>query len=190
MPKIKFKLDKFYSFFAKLSKKERTILYVALTVVSLTILDRLIVYPIFSKIDLLTQEIKQKESDLRREVRIVAQKDRINAEVKKFDSYLQAPNTEDEIITTLLKEVEGIANKSSLYIVDMKPAGTREENKGDIRYLVTMNCEGQMEQIMDFLYNIENSGSLLTVERYQISPKSRESSIAVCSLTISKVIIK
>nr|MBP7217054.1 hypothetical protein [Candidatus Omnitrophota bacterium] len=96
----------------------------------------------------------------------------------------------EEVLTVFLKEIEELANRSSLYVVDMKPQGVKEEKDGTRRYFITLNCEGQMEQIMDFMYNVENSKSLFTIEKYQVGPKSRESSIAQSSLTISKIAIR
>ena len=46
-----------------------------------------------------------------------------------------------------------------------------------------------MEQLVDFMYNIENSDKLLMIEKYQISPKSKESSVAKCAMSISKIVI-
>ena len=46
-----------------------------------------------------------------------------------------------------------------------------------------------MPEVVKFLYSVENSGKLMTIEKYVISPKEQGSSIAQCRLTVSKVII-
>jgi Tfp pilus assembly protein PilO len=71
----------------------------------------------------------------------------------------------------------------------MKPSGLKEEKDNTKKYLVSLSCEGQMEQIMDFMYNVENSRKFLTIEKYQISPKTKESSVINCTMTISKIVI-
>jgi Tfp pilus assembly protein PilO len=91
-------------------------------------------------------------------------------------------------MVSLLKEIESFANKSSVYLVDMKPAGLKPSDSSK-KYLISLNCEAQMEQLSDFMYNIENSNKLLTIEKYQISPKSKESSVVRCSMSIAKIIM-
>lgn len=181
------KLQFLVKFISKLSKKEKALLYAAVFVGLVVLLDRAIIYPVYAKIRSLHTQIKEKEFTIVKEMRILAMKDKIAGEAKKYSSYAGVALSEEEEITTLLKEIESLANKSSLYVVDMKPAGAKEEKDKSKKFLVSLSCEGQMEQIMDFMYNVENSKSLLSIERYQISPKSRESSVATSSMTISKI---
>jgi hypothetical protein len=88
-----------------------------------------------------------------------------------------------------LKEIEVLADKNSVYLIDMKPAGLKDLGTSR-KYSITLNCEAQMEQVISFLYSIENSPSLFLIEKYQISPKSKETSVAKCNITITKVVIQ
>ena len=182
------KTQVFYTFLGRLTKREKTIFYVAISFIALTLLDRSILNPIMSKMEFLDRQIQEKESGINRNLRILAQKDRILSESAKFNSLLSSFRFEEEEATSLLKEIEALANKSSVYIIDMKPMGFKEVGSSK-RYFINLNCEAQMGQIIDFMYNIENSNRLLSVDRYQINPKSKESSIAVCSMSISKMVM-
>ncbi len=177
----------FYDFFSRLSKNEKKLFYLAVLFVSLVLFDVLIISPIFSKMKFLDKEIRDKSFGIKKYSHILSQKDRISAERDKYNSFAASMKSEDEEITVLLKEIETMAEKSSVYLVDMKPVeskGTGEQNK----YLVNINCEAQMEPLVTFMYSIENSTRLLTIDRYEISPKSKESSIVKCSMSISKII--
>jgi Tfp pilus assembly protein PilO len=182
------KLQAFYTILGRLSKREKFIFYCALLIVSITLLDRLIIYPIFSKLNLLNKEIKEKEAGIRKNLHILAHKDRILAESTKYSSFLSSLKSEEEEMTSILKEIESLADKTSIYLIDMKPGGLKDMGTSK-KYLVNLNCEAQMEQLVNFIYSIESSNKLLTVDKYQISPKSRESSIARCRITISKVVV-
>lgn len=182
------KMQALHTFLSHLSKRERAILYVVIFVISLVSLDRLIIHPIYSKIESLDKEIREKESAVKKNVRIVAQKDRILAESAKYSSFVTASVSEEEEITSILKEIEAIANKNSVYLFDMKPASSKN-TEASKKYMVNLNCEAQMEQIIEFMFNIENSNKLLTIEKYEISPKSKESSIAKCSMSISRIAV-
>ena len=121
-------------------------------------------------------------------MRILAHKDRMLSETEKYSIFLKKFRSEDEEITALLKEIETLASDSSVYLVDMKPRGLVEAD-GISKYLFRLTCEAQMEQIISFMFGIENSQKLLTIEGYEISPKSRESSVATCSMSISKLVV-
>lgn len=182
-----FKAQAFYTIFTRLPKKERFILYTVSFFVSLLILDRLIISPVLSKMKALDKEIRSKESDIRKNLRILAQKDRILAENAKYGSFLNSSEPGEDQAASLMKEIENYADKASVYLVDMKPASMKETGASK-KYLINLNCEAQMEQLVSFIYNIENSNELLTIEKCQIVPKAKESSIAKCSMVISKTI--
>lgn len=178
------KIKSFYTFLSHLSKRERLILYIAAGFTLLLILDRLIVHPVLSKMRSLDKEIQAQTAQIKKDFHILTQKEKIIAESRRYASYSLGELSAEEATTSLLKELEDLANKASVYLVDIKPAGIKQE-AGYSKYLVNLSCEAQMEQVIDFMYNIENSKKLLRIEKYNISPKSKESSIAKCSMTIS-----
>ncbi|MFH1507742.1 MAG: GspMb/PilO family protein [Candidatus Omnitrophota bacterium] len=171
-------------FLSKLSKREKIIFYLALLAISFTLLDKLIINPILLKIGDLNQQIKDKELQVRTSLRILAQKERIASEGTKYASYINGLKSDPEELTGILKEIENLANKSSVYLLDLKPAGLKDLGSSK-KFLISLNCEGQMEQLIDFFYNIESSDKLLSIDKYQITPTSKESSIAKATLTIS-----
>lgn len=182
------KIEKFYTFLARLSKKDKVIFYITVTLVSLTLLDRLIISPVFSKIRLLNKEIQDKETNIKVNLRILAQKDKILTESAKYGSFLgDSKGGGDEQVTSVLREIESLANKSSVYLVDMKPGNAKESGVSKM-ILINLNCEAQMEQLINFMYSIENSDNLLSIEKYQMTPKSKESSVAKCSISVYKVV--
>lgn len=180
------KIQALYAFLSRLSKREKLIFYLSVFFVSLTLLDRLVISPVSSKMRALDKEIQDKETGIKRDIKILAQKDRIAAESTKYNSFLDKTKSEEEETSSLLKEIESLAGKSTVYLIDMKPGGVKEVGQS-MKYLVNLNCEAQMEQLVDFMYDIENSLKLLIIEKYEISPKTRESSVARCSMTVSKI---
>lgn len=182
-------LRQLLAFLERLSKREKILFYCAAFLVSLILFDHLLISPIFSKIRALQREIQERESAIKKNLHIVAHKDRILAEVAKYSSFFSTTSLADEEeLTSLLKELETLANKSSVYLIDMKPGSFKEAGLPR-RCLVNLNCEAQMEQLIDFIYAIESSSKILVIEKYQISPKSGESSVARCSMVISRLLI-
>lgn len=175
-----------YATLARLSKREKLVLYAAVSFVSLAILDRLIINPVFSRLESLDKEIRERESGIKKALHILAQRDRILAEGRKYGSFLSGDSEEE--ITSILKEIENLANKNSVYLIDLKPAGLKGAGSYN-KYLISLSCEAQMEQIVGFMYDIGSSNRLLAIERYQINPKSKESSVVQCSMSIAKIVM-
>lgn len=184
LPNLKVAQD----FLARLSKKERTILCVAAVCICLALFDRLILYPISSRISSLNDQTVATEANIRKNARILALKDRILAESAKYSSYSRVSGSDEEEMTSLLKEIEQIAGKCSVYLIDIKPSGIKEVS-GSKRYNVSLNCEGEMEHIASFMLAMESSSKLLTVEKYQISPKSKDADAVKCSMFVSKIVV-
>jgi len=176
------------SFITRLSKRERTIFFLTVGIVSLVLLDRMILSPILDKVSNLGETIQEKEEAIEQSLLIVNQEKRIEGESDLYTSFLSKPQTEEKAITAFLKEVETLAKKSSIYLTDIKPAGKDVEG-AVVLYFIKLNFEAQMEQVFNFFYNVTTFDRLLKIENYQIKPKTEGSSVITCSISISKTII-
>ena len=179
-------ISSFYKFISRLSPKEKLIFYVASVFVLLAFLDRLIIYPVYSRMKSLDRQIEDKETQIKKNLRIVSQKDRILSESAKLAVFFNKLQSEEEEATSFLKDIENLANKSSVYISDMKPAGSKTEGATK-KYLINVNCEASMEKLAEFMYNIENSARVTVIEKYEITAKSKDAGSAKCSLTVAKI---
>jgi hypothetical protein len=175
-------------FLIRLSKKEKLLFYCAVFFVFLVLLDRLTISPIVSKMRSLDKEIRDKQAGLNKDLRILAQRERTINLKNKYASYLVSAKTEDEEMIAFLKETEKLANQNSISLVELKPAGAGKEGDSK-KYLVNLNCEATMEQLVSFIYSLENSDKLMNVDKYQITPRSKESNIVQCNIVISKIVL-
>ena len=171
-----------------MSKREKMVFYAAALVISLVFLDRLMLGPILSKIQYLDEQVKQEETTVKNILRFMSQKDKIMREVQKYESVSSTSRSQEEDISLLLKEIENIAGKSSVYIVDIKPKGMQTGEFYN-QYIVDVSCEAQMEQLLAFMYAVETSVKMLKIDKYSITPKTRGSRTTVCRMTISKLIM-
>jgi Tfp pilus assembly protein PilO len=174
--------------YAKLSKREKTILFGTALVLGGLFLDRLVMHPIAEKLETIDRSIREEEAAVKRSLHILVQKNRILAESKEFGEFSVEAQDPEQEMTALLKEIESLADRASVSLIYVKPANTAEE-KGMKKYLASLECESQMEQVAAFFHSVESSPKLLKIEKFDIQPKSRESSIARCSITISKTVL-
>jgi hypothetical protein len=176
------------SFISRLSKRERAIFYVTAFIVGLVLLDRFMLSPILAKISDLDEAIGLREELITQSLLIVTQEKRIERESSRYAPYLSVPQEEEKEKTAFLKDVENIAKKSLVYLIDIKPAG-KDAGGGSTRYFVKLDFEAQMEQVFNFFYGVTHFEQLMKIEGYQIKPKTEGSSIVTCSMSVSKAVI-
>lgn len=181
-------LKKLSAIYKKMSRRERFILYAATCVIAFFAVDRLVVAPFYGKITLLDENIQQQEDAIKKSLHVLVQKERIMAESKQFMAFsVEAKNPEEEMVG-LLKELEAMAMQASVTLLNLKPATAAQT--GEIKkYAASFECEAQMEQIVNFFYAIESSNKLYQIEKYNIQPKNKESSLARVVMTVSKTVL-
>ncbi|MCP4650248.1 MAG: hypothetical protein GY853_09255 [PVC group bacterium] len=175
-------------FIAKLSKREKTVLYLSVLFVLFAVMDRAVIGPIFHKMQSLEIDIKNTQEEIKKNTRIIAQKKRIKAEEKEYASFSVEAGSEEEETAALLKELETMSSEFNVYLADMKPLSVEAEG-GVKKFLVSINCTADMEALVSFLYAIESADKLFQLSAFSITPKSRQSSTAQCELLISKIVI-
>jgi Tfp pilus assembly protein PilO len=180
---------KISAFFAKRSKREKMILLGTVTAILLVATDRFVVTPVTTSLAKTQQQITDEQTAVRNSLFLLLKKQDISAESREANRYVTAPNSPDEEMTGLLREIEAMAEQASLNLMYVKPASTREGEGGVKKYLANMECEAEMEQIVTFFYSIGSSSKLIKIEKYEIQPKSKESSVARCVITISKTVL-
>ena len=185
---IKIDFEKLYKQFLKLEAKQKRILYVVLFFVVLLIVDRGIISPIGSTIRNLEKAIEHKKEKIKKDLAVYDQKDIVNEAILKYKDFLSGARTNDEEITFILKDIEILANKSEVYIVDLKPSSSKEDDFF-IKYFVNLNCEATMDKFIEFLYLLDNVNKMFFVEKCRINLKSEDSDVLACSLVISKAVI-
>jgi len=176
------------AFLARLNKRERLVFGAAAVAVGLAFVDRLLIAPVADRLRRLDERIAAQTDLIRKNVRIVAEKDRVKAAADAFQVYYaKQGGTQEEQTALLLGEVEEMARAASLYIVDMKPL-TAEEGAVSRKVAVDLNCEAQMEQVFSFMHAVATAPRLLFVESVTITPKAKDSTIAKCNMKISHLI--
>ena len=88
----------------------------------------------------------------------------------------------------ILGEIEALARKSSVYLVDMKPRKPREVEFYK-EYTVEIEAEGYMESLMSFIYQVNTSSQLLRIETLRLNLTKGGSNVLSASMLITKVLI-
>jgi len=161
-------------FFSKLAKKERIGLFVASVVVLITLADRLVISPIRGMVGKLNREIEMCEEELRRDIMSLNEKKAITKEYEKYTQYVTKAGSDEEEVSKILAEIEEIARKSEVNLVDITPQAPREVDFYR-EYAAEIEVEGRTASIVSFLYRLSNSTLLLRAQKLRINLKTSDS---------------
>lgn len=152
-----------------LNRREKNILAASIAVIIIAVGYKAIVEPILADNDSLNQQITLTRLKLRNYLRLLNQKDVLQAEYAKISNLAGMPKEGEDVSTGVLEEIEELAKKSDVRIIDMRPqiqkSPASKENSVELR------AEGDMESYLKFIYSIENSMVLLQIKRFQLSSK-------------------
>jgi len=174
----------------KFSKKEK---YLSFAVIILTLsfsLERLLFHPLAAKLDTLNQEIESEELRLKKALTLQGQKEEILKEYEKYKHYLKIEaSSREEVVAKLLKQIEMMARKSKVSLVDIKPQ-PQPKKMGDYRkYNIEIDLGASMDEIVDFFYRLQESGLLLRVEKFSLSSKDEYADILKAKMVITGITV-
>lgn len=175
-------------FINKISKREKTALYLGAGILFLLFLDRFIFSPINRKIARLNQEIKINQTRLANDLRNIQHKDAIISEYNKYKAYVKKAGSDEEETAKTLGEIENVARSSSVYLMDIKPQAPKQTEFYK-KYSAEVEIEGQMNDIINFLYKLNSSPQLLRTEKVSLTPKEKNSEVAKALILVSKFLI-
>lgn len=182
-------IRKLIGLYAKRSPRERKIFWVTATLVTVLFSDRFVVGPVVRSLEGLDRKIHDEEAAVRKSLQVLVLKDRIAAEAKEFKDYSSGFTNAETEMTELLRDVQALAGDSSLSLLYVKPA-SQKEGEGMKKFFAALEAEGSMEAVATFFHRVEGSSKLLKVEKFEIQPKSRDSSLARAVMTVSKTVLE
>ena len=96
-----------------------------------------------------------------------------------------AKESNEEEMALILNEIEVLARKNFVRIVNMKP---RRVVKNDFyrTYYVDLDTEASMRNILKFIRNLKNSKLSLCVEQLTLNSRARDPSILVGKMSVSR----
>jgi len=174
-------------FFSKLSKKERAGLIAACAIIMAVFLDRLVIRPVSAKLRRMDQEIALSEKKLSYDLRNINNKDFIESEYEKYKNFIKKSSASDEEnVSNMLAEIEGLARSAGVNLVDIKPQASKQADFYK-EYAAEVTIEGQMEEIVTFLHKLNSSAQLLRAVRVRFGMKQKDSSLVKASMLVTNI---
>lgn len=181
-------LKKITAIYVKLSRREKFMFFGALGAMMVLFTQYFVLQPALEKVLAISSKIGVQEVTIKKSFQILLRKEQIQKEGKQFEGFSVEGRSQEEEMTSLLKDIESLADRSSVTLMFVRP-GTIKEEVGVVKYTASLECEAEMPSVANFFHSIENSKKLLQVDKYDIQPKSKDSTVTRCAMTVSKTVL-
>ncbi len=172
----------------KLSAKEKIGLGLGIAISLIALLDRVVVGPLSATVRQLNQEILIAELDLCRDLRNLDEKEAITKEFQDYAKYVKQMGSDEEDMAMFLREIENLAHKSSINLLDVKPQMPQAKDLHK-QFTVNAEAEGDMPALIMFLHQLNTSDCLLRSEKISLKLSQEENSLLRASILVTKIVI-
>jgi hypothetical protein len=146
-----------------LNRREKLFLSLTGTVITAALLYRYAVTPFFESVERTRREIASATGKLKKYRALVGQKASITATAGQGDVQGELRDS----LVTVLFELESIARKTGVQIVDIRPGVQKQNNQ----IIVDIRLEGSLSHYIGFIYEVEHSLMLFSLKRTQLGIK-------------------
>lgn len=175
-------------FIKNLSQRERHAFYIAVIVIIGVLSYIIVIEPIWKKWQDLNDSITNRESQLLKNLKILAQRDIIAELYNKYAENIKMKGSVEEETATILREIENIARISNTYITDIKPQRVQDMEFYK-EYYIELEAEGDVSNIAKFIYDLQNSEQILKVRYLRLNPRDDTGDVLKGYMIVTKILI-
>jgi len=161
------------SFIKKISKREKNLIATALGAIALFLVYQFAINPLLKYAERIQDEIPKMKGDLLTARRITARYRQLDKEIRDIRQRLDQRAAEfnpHDFLSTLAQKGGILPNLEDIKLDVTKINENYQEDTATVR-LRNM----QLEKLVNYLFEVENSGQLLTVKELSIKPDSDNS---------------
>jgi len=172
----------------RLSKREKSFLWLAIIAVVCIALYILVLEPTWNKWQQLNKTIDVTERKLLKNLKIMGQKEIIDELYDKYAQSLRMKGSVEEETAVILSEIENIARQSNVIITDIKPQSVKDMDFYK-EYYVEMEAEGNIASLAKFIYELQNSKQILKVRHLRLNAKETRGDTLKGYMVVTKILI-
>lgn len=173
-----------------LTNREKTILLLTAGVLVFSVLFSLVISPQLDKNDALSRQVRASRVKLKKYAKLLSQKDELQRKYAKLPKGLGV-SAKNEGVVGILAELEAFAKEAGIRIVDLRPQPAAKSAAAGYKELaIDLRAEGDMQGYLKFIYALENSLTLLHINKFQLTSKPNsellDSSFSISHITLSE----
>jgi len=151
-----------------LTRREKTVLYLTAGVIVFALVFNFLLMPLFARLSRLNKEISLTRMKLVKYSWLLSQKDALLAKYAAVATSGNASGQGDPLLSGL-STIEGLAQQSNIRIIDIRPDMQVKSTAQHKEALIELRAEGEAKGFFAFIYNLENSLTLLKIKKFQLS---------------------
>lgn len=154
-----------------ISRREKIILYATIGVVAASVIFKIVLVPLFDRLETLDREITLTREKIKKYTRLLGQKESLQNRYNELVSQMGATEGQrKDTLVNALRGLESLAKTANIRIIDIRPepAGTKTNKK---EVLIELKSMGTMDGYVKFIYDIDNSLLLLRIRKLELSVK-------------------
>jgi len=172
-----------------LTGREQRIFIVCLAMIFISVGYHGVIKPLERKNRLLGQEVKIHQIQLDRSLKVIQKAAALEEEYNFFKGKFRQPKTGEQVISSILSEIEEVAGKLKLHIADVKPQKVRAEEYSH-RFSISLTMDNDFIDIIHFLYILQKPPHLFDVEEVHFDKTFRRKSMPMKTrIVLSKIFI-
>ncbi len=172
----------------RLSQREKTLMVAGVLCVLLALGNLLVVTPIRAKHREIREEAAAMRIILKNHLKILAYEEQIEKEYEKVKQYVYQRGPEEKPDSDMLTEAERLATSCGLRVRSRKSEGFETQEEFLEEYVVRMDVEGSIVDMIRFLYKLRVSPQLMRVRRMELNTDGRKKDVKKGVLRITKLV--
>jgi Tfp pilus assembly protein PilO len=174
--------------FKKISKRERIAVAVGVCILFAVLSDRLVVAPWMNHRNKMIKEIKMLEQTAAGRKLLLSRMASITVDEERYKKYIHMGQSSEVELAAFLKEIENLAAQSQLSLQEVRPIST-EGGEWYQEYGLEVHCLASLAEWTKFVYLIESSTSMLTIERANVGLEKEGSRTLKGSMRIKRLVL-
>lgn len=169
----------------KLGKREKILTAGVGFFLVLLLIQKSIILPFSDRLEAMTVQIKASEEKMARLLYLDSQRENTASVFKKLKPYIEIGKTKEDTESVMMKKIEEMAKGCNITLLNMKPEGSGSRRKTiHMTQKVALAIEGSQQNIIQFLYKLENSNYPLRVNKLDFKVKSRDMGLMTADLDV------
>jgi len=173
----------------KLTKREQKIFVVCVAVLCVYVGFSIFFEPLMAKLTAVDEEIRIYEGRLNKNIRTV---EKAKGSQRQYDEYLsrfKQSKTDEQVMTSILSEIERVSGKFGLPISELKPKRVMRDEHFN-KFSVSLMINGELIDILRFLHTLQDRPHFFNLEEARFDTVTRRTSTTIKThLVLSKILI-
>ncbi len=170
----------------KLSKREATIFVVCITTFIAYVMVQFVIKPLIEKTGSLDQQITLSERKFKKNLKVIAKEGAVDQELKQYLSIYDQKFSDEQEVSTMIKEIESVAKRMDINISKMTPKRTMKKDFYK-RFPVSLTLDGQWLSVLNFMHLLQDEPYYFDIDEIQIEQGRGQSKTRRGQLSLSRL---